>query len=322
MEISPEVVAAKEALEGPLLQAGLITGIDFGLRDEETPDPEDLALRIFVADAESVPFEVQAAVDTFPFPVVVIQRVFQLTAQLPDTTRFRPVMGGSSVAASRFVATGSVHVGTLGAVVQDAFDPSIFYGLSNFHVLCVDPNRAVGDEIVQPEPGPFGSLPGDRIGTLANWSFPENTASGPVDAAICRLELDSLPEIVDIGPVFKTVDATPGMLVTKRGRTTGQTFGIVTGTGLSVILDYPAFPPVGFVPTTLRIFTNQIHIRADFPQSIVFGESGDSGSLVVGPDSRAVGLYFASGFTSLGDPLRFGVASPAAVVETELGITF
>jgi hypothetical protein len=309
-------------LEEPLLQAGLISGIDFGLRDEEAPDPEDLALRIFVVDVESVPFEVQVAIDAFPFPVVVIQRVFTITAQLPDITRFRPVMGGGSVAASRFFATGAVHVGTLGAVVQDASDPSIFYGLSNFHVLCVDPNRSVGDVIVQPEPAVLGPLAGDRIGTLDHWSFPENTPSGPVDAAVCRLELDSVPEIVDIGPVFRTIDATPGMQVTKRGRTTGQTFGIVTGTGGSYMHDFPAFPAVGSPPSTWRTFTNQIQIRADFPQTIVFGEGGDSGSLVVGPDNRAVGLYWSSGSKSLGDPLVYGVATPADTVATKLGITF
>jgi hypothetical protein len=131
-----------------------------------------------------------------------------------------------------------------------------------------------------------------------------------------------VPEIVDIGAVFNTIEAKPGMQVTKRGRTTGQTFGIVTGTGLSVVHDFPAFPAVGSPPSTLRTFTNQIHIRADFPQSITFGEEGDSGSLVVGPDNRAVGLYFASGSKSPGDPLMYGVASPADVVATQLGITF
>ncbi|SCF19927.1 hypothetical protein GA0074695_4267 [Micromonospora viridifaciens] len=302
-----------------MLQAGLITGIGFGLRDEEAVDPDDLALRIFVADAESVPEEVQTVIDTFPFPVVVIQRVFEFTAQLPDTSPYRPIMGGTSVATSRLPIAG-----TLGAIVQDASDPSIFYGLSNFHVLCVDPSRAKGDPIVQPEPSPLGSLPGDRIGTLDHWSFPENTLSGPVDAAVCRLERDSVPEIVDIGPVFGTIAAEPGTLVTKRGRSTGQTFGIVTDTKFSVALDYPAFPAVGSPPTTFRIFTNQIQMRPDFPKTIVFGEQGDSGSLVVGPEGRAVGLYFGSGWNPRdpGDPIRYGVASPADVVATELGITF
>jgi len=50
MEIPPEVIAAKDALEDALLEAGIITGIDFGVRNEEQPDPEDLVLRIFIAD--------------------------------------------------------------------------------------------------------------------------------------------------------------------------------------------------------------------------------------------------------------------------------
>jgi hypothetical protein len=323
MEIPPEVIAAKEAIEEPLLQSGLITGIAFGLRDEDNPDPEDLALRIFVADAEAVPFEVQTALATFPFPAVVVQRIFGLTSvTLPDTQRCRPVQGGCSVAASRFLATGTVHDGTLGAVVQDASDPQIFYGLSCFHVLCVDMQRQAGDEIVQPEPGALGSLPGDRAGALDRWSFPETVPSGPVDAAIFRIEGDSIPEILDIGPVLGSIPVTLGMQVTKRGRTTGQTFGIVTDISLSISLDFPGLPPAGTPPSTLRTFTNQIQIRADFPQSVTFGDSGDSGSVVVGGDNKAVGLYWGSGSDAPGNPLRFGLAAPASAVEQALNITF
>lgn len=321
MEIPPEVLAAKEALEVPLLESGLVNGLDFASTDESAPDSDDVALRVFVTDAENVPFEVQAALAAFPFPTVVVQRVFTITGvQLPDTQRYRPVQGGCSVAAARFFATGLVHVGTLGAVVQDAADPSVFYGLSNHHVLCVDLNRQAGDELVQPEPTILGPLQTDRIGTLDRWSFPEFTASGPVDAALCRLELDSIPEVVDIGPVFGTVDATRGMLVTKRGRTTGQTFGIVESVGGSYGLDFPGLPAVG--GSIRRTLTNQIQVRIDFPQSIVFGESGDSGSLVVGPDNHAVGLYWGSGAEADGNPLRFGLLSPAAAVESALGIVF
>jgi hypothetical protein len=323
MEIPPEVVAAREALEPALLQSGLITAIAFGLRDENNPDPEDLALRIFVEDGEDVPTEVQAVIDTFPFPVVVVQRVFGFTSGLPDKDRHRPVQGGTSVAASRFFATaGLIHAGTLGAVVQDADEPEVFYGLSNFHVLCVDAQRQAGDEIVQPEPTVLGSFPGDRVGALDRWSFPETTVSGPVDAAICRLELDSIPEILDIGPVFGKIDATPGMQVTKRGRSTGQTSGIVTDTGMSVPLDYPRLPPIGTPPSTARTFTNQILVRVDFPQFIQFGEEGDSGSVVVGRDNKVVGLYWGSATDALGNPLMWGLASPAGAVEDQLGIVF
>jgi len=114
------------------------------------------------------------------------------------------------------------------------------------------------------------------------------------------------------------------MLVTKRGRSTGQTFGIVCGFQLSVPVDYPRLPPVpdglGGL-TTMRRFKLQFQVRADFPTSIVFGERGDSGSVVVS-DSQVVGLYWGSGSDSPGDPLRIGVASPALFVESALNIRF
>ncbi len=133
---------------------------------------------------------------------------------------------------------------------------------------------------------------------------------------------EQIPEILDIGPVFGTVEAKPGMLVAKRGRTTGLTFGVVTGLHGDYNHNFPAFPAVGSPPSTRRTFTNQIQIRADFPHFLFFGEHGDSGSLVVGPDNRAVGLYWGSGSTTPGDPLVFGVASPIDVVASQLGIVF
>jgi hypothetical protein len=336
MDIPPEVIAKKNELEDALLEARLVTGIDFGVRDEAQPNPEDLVLRIFVADANNIAPEVADAVQSFqslPFPAIVIQRVFSVTTTtflsvttttLPDTARYRPILGGVSVASSRFVPTGSVPVGTLGAIVTDSSDPNVRYGLSCFHVLCFDLGRQVGDEIVQPEPSALGVLSGDRVGTLSNWSFPETTVDGFVDAAICKLELDSLQQIADIGAVSGTIPAAVGMLVTKRGRTTGQTFGWISGISGSYPFDFPQLPTVTTstgATTTMRILKNQIQIHIDFPQSIVFGESGDSGSVVVGAN-QVVGLYWASGSDTLGDPLKFGVASPAAAVESALGIAF
>jgi hypothetical protein len=323
MNIPPEVVAAKDALEGPWLAAGLITGIDFGVRDEEQPDPDDLALRVFVADMENVPFEVQAALGTFPFPVILLQRVFVITqAQLPDVAPYRPLVGGVSVAASRFVASGNVGVGTVGAIVTDSADPNTFYGLSNHHVLCKDLGRQQGDEIVQPEPTPFGSMPGDRVGTLRAWAFPETSPEGFVDAAIFLVEVESIPEVVEVGPVFGTVEPKIAMLVSKRGRTSGRTFGWISGMSGSYALNFPHLPAVGLPPTTLRTLKNQIQVHVDFPQSVVFGESGDSGSVVLGNHDRVVGLYWGSGTDAPGNPLRFGLVTPAVSVETALAIKF
>ncbi|MFJ8085363.1 hypothetical protein ACIQ6Y_32850 [Streptomyces sp. NPDC096205] len=322
MSIPPEVLAAKEALMRPLLASRLITGVDFGVRDEENPDPEDIALRVFVATGDDIPFEVQAVTANFPFPVMFVQRTFTLTqVSLPDQSRKRPVLGGVSVFSSRLAAQAQPTAGTLGAIVVDSLDPTTFYGLSNHHVLCADLGRGQGDEIIQPEP-PFGSIPGDRVGVLHDWAFPEGEPEGSIDAAIFRLETDSIPEVEEVGPVFGSVEPKLGMLVSKRGRTTGLTFGVIVSTGGDYSLAYPRLPAVGAPPSVWRTLTNQIQVRADFPQSIVFGESGDSGAVVLDSQSRVVGLYWGGGFTSPGDPLRFGLVTPAASVEFALPITF
>ncbi|MER9417892.1 S1 family peptidase [Mesorhizobium sp. M0306] len=325
MEIPPEVIAAKNELERPLFAAGLITGMDFGVRDEEHPDPEDLVLRIFVADANFIAPEILAAIQFFPFPAVVIQRVFKTTG-LPDKSPHRPVVGGSSMASSRFfTADATVHAGTLGAIVTDTLTPNIRYGLSNFHVMCVDSNRASGDPMVQPEPGPLGILAGTQIGTLRDWSFPETSEEGFVDAAICTLTEASQLEVLEIGAVSGMVPPKVAMQVRKRGRTTGLTFGWISGIEGSFSLDFPNMPAVTASDgtlTTRRTFINQIQIHADFPQSIVFGDHGDSGSVVVDFNNQVVGLYWGSGSFSDGDPLSFGLVNPAAAVENALGIKF
>jgi hypothetical protein len=65
--------------------------------------------------------------------------------------------------------------------VTDAADPDIRYGISNFHVLCVEAGRMAGQEILQPEPSLLGPLPGDRLGTLDHWAYPETTLVGFVE---------------------------------------------------------------------------------------------------------------------------------------------
>lgn len=321
MEIPSEVILAKEELEDPLLDAELITGIDFGVRDEDQRDPDDLALRVFVADLEAIPAELQSALAGFPFPTVVLQRVFSLT-QSSDTAIHRPVLGGVSVAAARFVG-GDVPVGTLGAIVHHPTQPDRIFGLSNYHVLCHDSGRQEGEEIIQPEPGPDGRrVPGDHLGTLERFAFPETTRSGVVDAAICSIDVDFLAEIEELGSIAGTTFAAHTMPVTKRGRSTGKTFGWISGMDGAYLFNYPHLPPVGSPPTIKRRLKRQMQIHVDFPRSIVFGEEGDSGSVVVGPDNLVVGLYWGSGSEKPDDPLTHGVATPIQNVELALNISF
>ncbi|TIU35392.1 MAG: hypothetical protein E5W38_02010 [Mesorhizobium sp.] len=327
MAIPPEVLAAKDALEDFLFSTGIVTGVAIGVRDEEQPDPDDLALRVFVRDASRVPIEVRTALQFFPFQVVFVQRAFA-TAQLPDNDRYRPVEGGVSVSPKRFFNAGAgvQHVGTLGAIVKDPLNPDIRYGLSNHHVMCVDMSRSAGDMMLQPAPTFLGPFPIDEIGPLSDWSFPENTETGELDAAVCRIDLASIEAVVDIGPVSGVVDAEPCMQVSKRGRSTGQTFGWIEDIHGSFEADYPQMPPITNAQgaqTTRRILRNQLQIHVDFPLSIAIGEKGDSGSAVVAGD-KVVGLYWGSGFdpANPGNPIQHGIASRATEIERLMGVNF
>jgi hypothetical protein len=226
MPASPEMLAAKQALESVLPGIEGVTGIDIGFADEEARDPGALAVRVFVRDASAIPAALSDFIAGLDIPIVVIQRTFEPFAAAFDRGIHRPVVGGVSVGAARFVPTGSFPVGTLGAIGRTTSTiPPMVIGLSNHHVLAHDGNRAFGDEIIQPEPTPFGTpfgrVPGDLIGKLLSFEFPEIVFSGIADAAICSIDLPivALPTIADIGLTAGTTSAFVGMLVRKRGRT-------------------------------------------------------------------------------------------------------
>lgn len=325
-----ELLAAMAAIEPLVAPLDPVTGIDVGVRDEEAPDPEDLAVRVFVSSLDEAPgveAVVSATAAAFGVPLVVLRRSFSPTS-LPDTSMHRPVEGGVSVSATRLNSPSHIHAGTLGAIARTTQTPTpLTVGLSNHHVLCHDAGRQFGDEIIQPEPAKFlGRLPGDRLGQLVSWAFPEIVYSGTTDAAICTIEPAFLPAIADLGPTAGTTAPTPAMLVTKRGRTTGQTFGFISGIGGTYWLDYDALPPVTSTisgnQTTMREMRDQIQVHIDFPQSIVFLEQGDSGSVLLEiGTNRIVGLLFASGVDNLGEPIQYGLANRISTVERDLGIT-
>ena len=149
MPISPEMVAAKETLEGALPGIEGATGIDIGIRDEEVRDPEDLAVRIFVQDVTAIPPALTDLIAQFGVPIVVLQRTFWASA-LPDDSRHRPVVGGVSVFAARFAnSPAGIPVGTLGAIARTTATPvPITVGLSNHHVLAVDGNRQPSVDVI------------------------------------------------------------------------------------------------------------------------------------------------------------------------------
>lgn len=245
---------------------------------------------------------------------------------LEQTERMRPAQPGLSIGHYRVTA------GTLGAVVYDqkSGEPLI---LSNNHVLansCNGRNRraSLGDPILQPGSYDGGSLANDQIGTLeryiplgftalqseraiaasiqSSWrpQASGTTQIGPnlVDAAVAKPLQPGLvePEILGIGPVTGTASGELDLKLQKSGRTTGYTTGIVLIQNVVLRVDYG--------DAGVCIFTNQL-------VSDIGSGPGDSGSLVLDLQGRAVGLLFAGG-----DDIT--VLNPIADVMAQLGVVF
>ncbi len=233
---------------------------------------------------------------------------------LGRTERGVPAQPGVSIGHYKITA------GTFGAVVKDrqTGEPLI---LSNNHVLANGTNgrdnRAkLGDPILLPGPHDGGTLENDVVGKLYRFKpvtkvltqsscakaaaaeFWANafcqlvaprysvkllrraSSENTIDAALAKpVDPNRLnPQILDVGPVRGVAEAEVGMPVIKSGRTTGVTTGTVKAVNATVQVDMGDGDEA--------VFHDQIIAT---PMS----QGGDSGSLVLDNQRRAIGLLFA-----------------------------
>ena len=228
--------------------------------------------------------------------------------------KIRPAPPGVSIGHVR------VSAGTFGAVVYDKSTRKPLI-LSNNHVIANETNGAdgrakTGDPIVQPGVHDGGRTEQDTIGRLSRFVpvrfetqestcpaagrfekylnamirtfrpgyfikvFKQQREANLVDAALAEplQGSDLVPEILEIGTIQGTAEAEVGTVVKKSGRTTGLTHGRIDYTAARIV--------VGFTGGRSAVFEDQFLTT---PMS----SPGDSGSLVLDEDNRAVGLLFA-----------------------------
>jgi hypothetical protein len=308
-----QATQAKEQAKDALLSMPNVVGVGIGYKTVGQVKTKEISIVVMVqrklpkaaltADA-MIPSQM-AGVD-----VDVIQ-VGEIRAQASRTDRVRPAPGGVSLGHYKITA------GTLGCVVRDR-STNVRLILSNNHVLANSNDATPGDAILQPGPVDGGSPANDTIATLERFCpidfgsepgvcglagsyaslgnaiaallgskhrlnvFQSNPqATNLVDAAVARPvnDGDVLDEILEIGAVQGTLEATLGLPLRKSGRTTGLTTGEVTLLNATINVSYGA-------GKTAR-YENQIVAGA-------MSQGGDSGSLVVhGTELKAVGLLFA-----------------------------
>ncbi len=201
--------------------------------------------------------------------------------------KMRPAVPGISIGHHQITA------GTLGAVVYGNFPQGVAI-LSNNHVLA---NCSTGqDDLARPgdpiwQPGPYdGGSKNDLLAQLADfmpyhcvsreeYQKGERPAPNYMDAALA-LPLDKKQinrKILGLGQPDGTQEPMPGMFVMKSGRTTGLTHGKIITIHNTLYLENDG---------NSFIFEEQF---ATTPMS----DNGDSGSLIVNRNKKAVGLLFA-----------------------------
>ena len=303
----------REKNERQILKKANVVGVGMGYKESLGKPTDQLALVVLVRD--KLPVHALAERDVVPQKidglVTDVKAVGKVVAYPSTVDRWRPAVGGISC------GHYAITAGTLGAVVRDA-DTDELMILSNNHVLANSNDAVIGDNIVQPGPLDGGRVPQDVIAKLHRFvrlrykgDEEENSScvlsksiigmlnalaglvgSGTrfyyrpefvtnlVDAAIARpVDADVLKEeIYKVGTVSGTMEAKIGLEVKKCGRTTEFTTGKVS------VLDTTI--EVGYGGGRVAVFEHQI-LTTDM------SEPGDSGSLIVGPDNKAVGLLFA-----------------------------
>jgi hypothetical protein len=204
--------------------------------------------------------------------------------------------------------------------------------LSNSHVFA-DLRKGIvddGDLIMQPSPGEPGS--NRPIGMLVDFSsldfYSDVNEPNHIDAAIARLwgPHQHKPLLPLIGPIKGYVarkDVEIGEGVRKFGRTTGYTEGCIFSIFLDIWIRYDRTHQSAF-------FKNQLLIKPALPEFQRFVGKGDSGSLLVDEEQRAIGLIF-GGTSEVTDSTRsrndsteriegYGVANPISEVMERLKI--
>lgn len=233
---------------------------------------------------------------------VSVRIVGRVAKQAWTRAKQRPLLLGCSL--------GHVNItaGTLGAIVRQPGDDR-HRMLSNNHVLANEDLGQPGDEILQPGRFDHGVSPADACAHLET-AVPLTSTGNLVDAAVALAA-----EGIGVDPTTLTglgalagVRAAPlggGERVFKVGRTTQVTEGVVSAFDVDNL-------PVEFDKGILT-FDDQIEISPAAGAG-PFSLGGDSGSLIVDEELRAVALLFA------GNDLDVTYANPISTVLALLGV--
>lgn len=211
--------------------------------------------------------------------------------RLQVNRRAAPLQSGFSV--GRLPDTG-----TLGAIVRKG---KKYFILSNSHVLADCGKAKLGDKVIYPGDMDRAGAKAQAVGVLSEFIAFDETEDfvNHVDAALAEVGdefLDKLDfSILRAKKPLATTEPVRGMKIVKRGRTSGDTEGVVKDVHFSVLIPYPSLGKIGFID---QVFCTQ------------YSKPGDSGAIVVDKATgKIVGLHFAGSakgsiFSSIGEVVK------------------
>jgi len=293
-------------------QRANVTGIDIGYKYDSGVRTDQITVRIHVR--EKVPMEALTEAEAFPkeidgVAIDVIQGHYSPSANgilslLSRRHRRDPIRPGISV------SHPLVSAGTIGAVVFDRTTGAQCI-LSNWHVFAGSVFAQAGDAILQPGRFDGGRRETDTIGHLERMHLGRR---GDAAIAVLNGERQVSRNQDDTTVEVRTARrAGLGDTVTKSGRTTGVTTGVVDGMGRYRI--------------TYSVGTHEIEgflIRATAdgnPDNIEISGAGDSGALWYDPATQeGLGLHFA-GESDPAPSAEYALACHLDAVLDELNIS-
>jgi endonuclease G len=282
-------LALRTAVRDYLLADDNVTAVDFGLPEHGGEIAEDeRAIRVHVR--QKLPLSVLEAAGIAPVP----RRIRELETDVlegtyrpqlwwrtvgaqpwadPRIERADPLRGGISISDNRHYSAG-----TLGARVIDRSTGAEMI-LSNWHVLVADWAGRPGQPIYQPGRLDGGSAT-DTVARLTRDAMSSN-----FDAAVATITYSRglVNDQLGLGPITGVEPATLGLRVAKSGRTTGVTYGRVTGLAGLAQIGYAG----------IQRLIRQV-VTIDPVSGGEVSRPGDSGSVWLDNEERqAVGLHFA-----------------------------
>lgn len=227
--------------------------------------------------------------------------------------RRRPLRIGSSISD---VQDEFISAGTLGCFVVRRTAPYYIGALTNNHVIANENGNPIGSTVVQPGTLDDETPAGSQVGELGKVIKLRKQGANFIDAAIAdihdeiEIETRRIGNLGNVRGLGNTAGLGEHATVYKVGRTTGQTKGRITAFDVdNVRVEYDL--------GELR-FDNQIEIEGT--GSRAFSDSGDSGSLIVDGDLRAIGLLFAGGEEGGSNGKGLTYANPLGTVLDTLNV--